>query len=170
MKNLIMYYSWTGSTREAAEAVAQAVGGELFEVTETGRRKGLWGFIKGGFQASFGVPSRIREELPDPKQYDAIYIGTPVWASNPCAAFMAVVNGWAGKTGDVPVHVFAVMADPRGDEKVEVSVQKKLQKAGIVPGAYAWFAGRVSNQEWPEEAREQLRQSAAQWAKEVATS
>lgn len=138
MKNLIVYYSWTGSTREAAEAVAQAVGGELFEVTETGRRsKGKWGFLMAGFQAIMGIPSRIREQLPDPKRYDAIYIGTPVWASNSCTAFTAVVNAWVGKTGDVPVHVFAVMADPQGNDKVEVSVQKKLQKAGIVPGAYA---------------------------------
>ena len=168
MKNLIVYYSWTGSTREAAKAVADAVGGDLCELKERGKRRGVWGFIKGGFQASLGIGSRIEGALPDPAAYDAVYIGTPVWASNTCAAFNALLKGWAGQTGETPVHVFALMADHGGDDKVEAAVGKKLQKAGMRPGAYAWFPGVIPNQEWPQEARASVRQAAAKWAEEAA--
>lgn len=168
MKRLILYYSWSGATREAARAIAEAVEGDLLELTEKGRRKGAWGFIKGGFQASFGLSSRIREALPDPKAYDSIYIGTPVWASGPSAAFNAVVKAWAGKTGETPVHVFALMADPEGNDKVETAVRKKLKQAGIKTGSYAWFAGIIPNREWPPEDRERVRDAAARWAAGVA--
>ena len=164
MKNLVVYYSYTGSTREAAQAVSEAVAGELLEITETKRRRGIWGFIKGGFQASTGRASRIQETLPDPKAYDAVFIGTPVWASKPSAAFNAIIKKWTGKTGDVPVHVFTLMADPNGNDKVEAAVRRQMETAGMKPGAYASFTGKVPNKEWPREAKASVRALAAQWA------
>lgn len=168
MKNLVVYYSWTGSTREAAQAVSEAVGGELLEVTEAKQRRGVWGFIKGGFQASMGKASRIREALPDPRDYDAVYVGTPVWAAKPSAAFNAIVKEWAGKTEDVPVHVFALMADPNGNPKVETAVRSRLLKAGIALGAYASFTGKTPNQEWSGDAKAKAREAAGKWAAETA--
>ena len=168
MKNLIVYYSWTGSTREAAQAVSEAVEGELLEITETKKRRGVWGFIKGGFQASTGKASGIKETLPDPKGYDAVYIGTPVWAAKPSAAFNAVVKAWAGKTGDVPIHVFTLMADSNGNDRVEAAARNQLERAGMKPGAYASFTGKTPNKEWSREAKAKAREAAAQWAAEVA--
>jgi flavodoxin len=168
MRSLVVYYSWTGSTREAAQAVSEAVEGELLEITETKSRRGIFGFIKGGFQASTGKASRIMETLPDPQGYDAIFVGTPVWASKPSAAFNAVIEEWAGKTGDVPVHIFALMADPNGNPEVETAVRKELQEAGIRLGACAVFTGKAPNKEWSGQARDKAREAAAQWAAEAA--
>lgn len=168
MKNLIVYYSWTGSTREAAQAVSEAVEGELLEITEIKNRRGIWGFITGGFQASTRKASRIRETLPDPQGYDAIFVGTPVWASKPSAAFNAVIEEWAGKTGDAPVHVFTLMADPEGNDKVETAVRGRLEDAGMRLGAYASFTGKSLNKEWPGQAKAKVREAAALWAAEAA--
>jgi len=167
MKNLVVYYSWTGSTRAVAQAVSAAVEGELVEITEVKRRSGIWGFITGGFQASMGKASRIRETLPDPAGYDAIYIGTPVWAAKPSAAFNAAIQAWAGKTADVPVHVFTLMADPNGNPMVETAVRKRLEGAGMRTGTYASFTGKKPNQEWPGEAKDTARAAAGKWAGET---
>lgn len=167
MRSMIVYYSWTGSTGEAAQAVSEALEGDLLEITEVKRRRGVWGFITGGFQASMGNASRIREILPDPRDYDAVYIGTPVWAAKPSAAFNAVIKAWAGKTGDIPVHVFTLMADPNGNPRVETAVRKKLQEAGMRLGAYASFTGKTPNKEWPREAKDKARAAAGKWASET---
>jgi flavodoxin len=164
MKNLVVYYSWMGSTRAAAEAIAGAVRGDLLELREKDRRKGIWGFLKGGFQASTGRGSRLDIDLPGPAGYDAVFIGTPVWAGKPCAAFNTIMKQWAGKTGDIPVHVFAVMADPRGNDKVGISVQKKLAGAGMKQGAYTWMQGIPPTKEIEEKNRGRLTDAARKWA------
>ncbi len=62
--------------------MAEAMGADLVEIKPKKELKGVLAYIVGGFQA---IHKKTPEILPlgkDPKDYDLIVIGTPVWASN----------------------------------------------------------------------------------------
>lgn len=78
---LIVYYSYSGTTRRAAERLQALTGGNLYELTLTDPYTG----------DSYDVSDRVfaerdaeempelSGELPDISEYDTILIGTPVW-------------------------------------------------------------------------------------------
>jgi flavodoxin len=82
MKKLVIYYSFDGNTRLIAEKIAAVIDAEIMELktrTELAP-KGLMKFFIGGKAA-------VKQERPpllplekDVRQYDVIFIGTPVWA------------------------------------------------------------------------------------------
>lgn len=79
---LVVFYSRTGNTRKAAEALARVGGWDLAEIedeaTRAGRRGALWSAI----ETVFGIDPQVRYHGPDPGSYDLVIVATPVWASN----------------------------------------------------------------------------------------
>jgi len=79
---LVVFYSRTGNTRKAAEALARVGGWDLAEIedeaTRAGRRGALWSVI----ETVFGLEPRVQYHGPDPGSYDLVIVATPVWASN----------------------------------------------------------------------------------------
>ncbi|KAB3526361.1 flavodoxin family protein [Alkaliphilus serpentinus] len=102
IKKLVIYYSFEGNTKLVAEAMAEAIGADLLqlrpkkELKSTGFSKYLWG----GSQV---VMKKKPELLPfevNPRDYDLILIGTPVWAwtyTPPIATLLSTVD-FSGKT------------------------------------------------------------------------
>ncbi|MCX6093462.1 MAG: flavodoxin [Candidatus Bipolaricaulota bacterium] len=83
MKALVMYYTRTGKTRTVAEAIAAACNGELQEIVEVGaHRKGFVGWLRAGRDAMRKQQSRIETPAKRPADYDVVFVGSPVWASN----------------------------------------------------------------------------------------
>lgn len=80
-KILIAYYSYSGNTREVAEAIHNEVGGDLFEIkTEdsypeeyrqmtTQAKKEITG----------GYRPKLTSQIEDIAQYDIIFLGSPNW-------------------------------------------------------------------------------------------
>lgn len=87
MKTIVVYYSLGGNTKSAAEKIASELGCGLLEIVpeQSIPAKGFKSILVGGKQAVFGERPRIRKLKPDPKDYDAIILGTPIWAGR-CAA------------------------------------------------------------------------------------
>ena len=79
---LVVYYSRTGFTRRIAEEIADACGADLEEVRDVKSRRGPFGFLRSGYEASRRKLPEIKETTADPAQYDVVVIGTPVWAGN----------------------------------------------------------------------------------------
>ena len=82
-KKLVIFYSFEGSTRLIAEAIAKAVGADILElkpkkvkVTSHGFSKYFWG----GKQVIFREKPKLEEFDKNPDDYDIIFIGTPVWS------------------------------------------------------------------------------------------
>ncbi|MCM1322644.1 MAG: hypothetical protein NC218_00480 [Acetobacter sp.] len=80
-KILIAYYSWSGNTKEVAEAIQEKTGGTLFQIettkpypeeyratTEQAKKE-----INDGFRPE------LKDKVADISQYDVIFIGSPNW-------------------------------------------------------------------------------------------
>ena len=87
MKRIVIYYSLTGNTRQAAAAVAEALHADLLalEPVKPIPEKGAASILTGGGQATFGVCPPLKPLSLDPASYDEIILGTPIWAGK-CAA------------------------------------------------------------------------------------
>lgn len=83
MKILIVYYSRGGNTRTVAQALAQAVGGDIEPIVDMEKRSGFTGFVRSGYEALFSKLTRIGEMRYDPAAYDLVVVGSPVWAGRP---------------------------------------------------------------------------------------
>jgi flavodoxin len=79
-KTLVAYYSWTGHTRQLAEAIAAGLGADLEQIREVRSRSGWVAYLRSVWEAlqSTSVPIKVVER--DPSAYSLIVLGTPVWA------------------------------------------------------------------------------------------
>jgi flavodoxin len=79
MKSLVVYYSRSGNTRFVAEQISKEIGGEIEEIIDKKRRKGLLGFVLSGYDATRGRATKIEPIKRSPKDYDLVVVGTPMW-------------------------------------------------------------------------------------------
>lgn len=83
MKIAVVYYSLEGNTKSVAETIAERLGAELIELKcvksyPTGKvSKFLWG----GKSVTFGEMPELMAYDFKADDYDAVIIGSPVWAS-----------------------------------------------------------------------------------------
>lgn len=82
MKTLIVYYSKTGNTQLIAETLAKDLNADLEELTEIQPKKGILGWLIAGKDATLQKSAPINELKLNPKNYDLVIIGTPIWAWN----------------------------------------------------------------------------------------
>lgn len=92
MKTLVVYYSRSGVTRSAAEAIAKVLGADLEEIVDLTDRRGALGYLRAGRDAALKRPTVIHPPIRQPKDYDLVIIGTPVWAFTMAPA----VRTWIG--------------------------------------------------------------------------
>ena len=113
MKNLVVYYSRTNNTKIVAQTIKNEIGADLLEIKDKTNRSGPLGYIKGAIDALREKNTGIEYEKVNLKDYDIVYIGTPVWASKPAPAILEFIreNDFRG----VKVVTFATMGSS-GDE------------------------------------------------------
>lgn len=111
---LVVYYSRTGTTHRVAQALAESLGADLDEIQEHSSRIGVGGYARSMLEAiTKGIPSIQTQH--DPRDYDQIVIGTPVWAgtmASPVRSYLFLHHGRLPR-----VAFFAVMAG-RGAQEV----------------------------------------------------
>jgi len=103
MSVCIIYHSETGTTRTAAGQVAAATGSDLVEVKDLAGYSKLSMYLKGAPRAMQGKKADIEPAVIDVSGYDAVVVGTPVWAGNPTPAFNAAVAALVGIEGKAAV-------------------------------------------------------------------
>jgi flavodoxin len=81
LKKLVVFYSYEGNTKLISEGIAQAIGADMVEVKpeKDMTSRGFMKFVWGGGQVVMGRKPKLRPMPRDPKDYDIIFIGTPVW-------------------------------------------------------------------------------------------
>lgn len=136
MKSLVVYYSRSGNTRFVAEQISQEIGADIAEIVDKKKRKGLFGFILSGYDATRGRLTKIVEIEKSPLDYDLIVIGTPMWNKRivPAVRTYLKENSFSGKhvalfctnLGSQPERLFTNLKEsmPKCDFVGELTIAK----------------------------------------------
>ena len=115
MKTLVVYYSLEGNTKNAAEKVATALGADVMALIPVKDipKKGLLKFLHGGAGATKSKGTELQPYTCDTSEYDAIILGTPVWAGKPSMAMNQFLSDL--KTPEKVIGAFAFAAGGPGN-------------------------------------------------------
>ncbi len=129
MKCLLVFYSRTGTTKKIAESISKEMNCEYEEIIDTKKRKGRFiGFIKSGFAATREKLTIIKEIQKDPKLYDTVILGTPIWNKRMPPAIRTYIT--ENKNRFKSVAFFCTMGGKGGPETFE-SMTKLCEKSPI---------------------------------------
>ncbi len=80
-KILIAYYSYSGNTKEVAEAIQKEIGGDLFEIKAEGTYPDEYRPMTEQAKKEIGAGFRpkLTTSVADMAQYDIVFIGSPNW-------------------------------------------------------------------------------------------
>ncbi len=76
-----------------AERIAQTLDADLVDLQERADRRGVWGFVKGGFDALRQKTTELIPVEKDLSRYDLLIVGSPVWAGTLCPAVRTFLQG-----------------------------------------------------------------------------
>ena len=80
-KILIAYYSYSGNTKEVAEAIQKEIGGDLFEIKAEGTYPDEYRPMteQAKKEIDAGFRPKLTTSVADMAQYDIVFIGSPNW-------------------------------------------------------------------------------------------
>jgi flavodoxin len=155
MKTLVVYYSLTGKTKLVARAIAEALNAALVEIEERRPIPMPFVYLSGSFAAFMNRGSRINSVDVDLKQYERIFVGSPMWAYRPAPA----INSFMYKTnfeGRSVIPFFTMGGD--NAEKALANIKAKIEKRqGKVVGSFAITSYNASDEEMVARAKEAVK-------------
>ncbi|MDR0952350.1 MAG: hypothetical protein LBM18_05445 [Oscillospiraceae bacterium] len=104
MKNIVLYYSFTGHSREFAEAFAKEHGYEATEVTTPKKHGMAYAFIIGCPKSLSGGSVAIKPLALSLEDVDEVHVFAPVWAGC-CAPAMNTALKQLPKGTKVYMHM-----------------------------------------------------------------
>jgi flavodoxin len=128
MKILVLYYSRSGRSRTVAQAIAQKLKTDIQEIIPLKGYAGLFGFIRGGFQATRGKTPAIKPLVKDLATYDLVIFGTPIWGSRMASPLRTVITENKPK---IKKYAFYCTAGGAGQEKAFADVQELFSAAPV---------------------------------------
>ncbi len=78
MKNLVVHYSRTETTKFGAETIAAELGSDIEEIVDLKKRESKLNYMSSAGNASGGKETKISPINRVPSDYDLIIIGTPI--------------------------------------------------------------------------------------------
>jgi len=155
MKPLVVYYSLTGKTRLVAQVIAEALNATLVEIEERRPIPLPFVYVSGSFAAFMNWGSRINPVDVDLKQYERIFIGSPIWAYRPAPA----INSFIYRTnfeGRSVIAFFTMGGD--NAEKALANMTAKIERSqGKVAGSFAITSYGLSDEEITTRAKEAIK-------------
>jgi flavodoxin len=91
-KGIIVYVTRTGNSRKLAEMTSRETGFPVHEIQDLVNRKGIFGWLNAGFQASTKKATPIQEEPVQLTDLDTIILVYPIWASSVCPPIRTWLN------------------------------------------------------------------------------
>lgn len=125
MKKLVVFYSFEGSTRLLAKAIAEATEADILELklkTESIKSHGFFKYVWGGRQVVFKEKPELEKFNKNPDDYDMIFIGTPLWAGTYAPALRSFLE--SQKFQDKKIALFCAHESKKG--KIFENMKAKL--------------------------------------------
>jgi flavodoxin len=129
MKILVVFYSRSGISRKVGQTIARELKADLQEIVPFKGYKGLFGFIRAGFQAIRGKTPAIKPLDKDLAAYDLVIFGTPIWGSRMSSPLRTAVTENKPK---IRKYAFYCTA---GDENQEKAFADAKELVGFTPVA-----------------------------------
>lgn len=89
---LVIFYSYTGTSRRVAELLCSQQNWRMAEVLETRPRRGATGTLRCVLDSALRRRPRVRYEGPPPEDFDAVVLVSPIWMqrlAGPMRSFIA---------------------------------------------------------------------------------
>ncbi len=155
MKQVVVFFSRDGSTRVFAQAIANKVGADVFELVESDPIKG---FLSAAWSAITGKKSELVNDFSkETSIYDKIYVGSPVWGGK---ATPAVNTFFANAKIKGKEIVFFTVQGAKTDGKPIGGAKrmvKDLEKKSAKSASAVSFTGAGKNEDMSlQDAKEQV--------------
>lgn len=123
MKSLVIYYSYSGSTRVEALREAAEQDADLVEVLDEKRPGTIGAFMR--CASALGMKcTPIQPLAANLEAYEDIIIMAPVWAGFPAPAINNVIRALPGGK-DVEVHLVSASGQSSCHRKVEAAIRQR---------------------------------------------
>ena len=149
MKTLVVWYSRTGATRTLGRWIAAAAEAEIEELDDGDSRRGLWGYLRSGTEAFFHRRVELHPPKFDPREFDLVIVGTPVWRLSISSPVRTWLETW-GRA--LPRLAFFCTMDRMGSRRVFRQMERVC---GRTPEAtFAERRGEMMDADLPERVRQ----------------
>lgn len=123
MRVLVVYYSRSGHTKELAQRLARMLRGTLMPITGPQSRTGPAGYVRSVIEVLAGSDVAISPPREDPRLFDLVLIGGPVWASRPASPVATFVRRYRQRLRRV---AFFCTAGGSGEERALAELERLL--------------------------------------------
>lgn len=134
MRILLVYFSRTGNTARVAEELAWHCGADKEPIFERRDRDGAMGKLRSLCQAVLRLRPPILPTHREPRAYDLVTIGTPVWANAPAAPVRSYVAPHAAEFKRVAF--FCTKGRRKGASQVFSELQRLCGQAPVASIAF----------------------------------
>lgn len=125
MKKLVIFYSFEGSTKLLAKAIAETIKADVLELKpkkEVVKSHGFAKYFWGGKQVFLKEKPELEKFDKNPNDYDMIFLGTPVWSFTYAPAMRSFLE--SQKLQDKKIALFCAFEGQKG--KIFENMKKKL--------------------------------------------
>lgn len=130
MKTLIAFYSKTNTTKKVAHELRKKFDCDIEEIQNTQEKTGFWGWLLSGKEAFLKKSANISKLKHDPKKYDLVIIGGPVWAWNISSPVRKYCEKFSNQLTETETAFFCTMGGS-GNKKAFQTMNKILNKKPI---------------------------------------
>lgn len=144
-KTLILYYSKTGNTRAACEALQKELGADIREIKDLNSRDTKLGAVAGMLKTLLGMHTDIDPKTVDLSPYSTVIIAAPIWAAKFGLAMRTYVETNRFDNKNIIIFITAdVFIEEKYQEKHKALV---TQSGGNVIGYFQTQAADLVNKE-----------------------
>lgn len=129
MKKLVIFYSWSGKTRDLAKSIAEKESADIFEVKDVKKPGKFIAYTAGCFKALGMKPGRIEPITANFDNYDEVVIMAPTWAGHPAPPVICVFEALPPNKA---VSLLMVSASGKTDAKDKIDALLKEKGCQLV--------------------------------------